>query len=220
MDPIVIFGAGKAAEVASFYIERFSDYEIAGYTVDDEFVDADAFNGKPLVPWSGLEQHFPPGRFRLLGPITAARLNAVRRDRFREGKQRGYEFASFMHPQTRNYGNAIGDNCLILDDCTIQPFAEIGDNVIIWSKSIIGHHTQVGPDCFLSSQVTIGARACVGRESYFGTLCAVLSGYTLGARSVVLNGAIVTQNGSDEAVFVGAKPREIRGGRNRILKLL
>lgn len=219
MKPVVIFGTGKAAQVASFYLERFSDYEIVGYTVDDAYVDADVFNDKPVVPWSRLEQHFAPGACKLLGPISAARLNTIRRDRFREGKERGYEFATFVHPQSQNYASTVGENCFIFESCTIQPYVHIGDNVIVWSKTMIGHHAQIGADCFLSSQVGIGASSRLGAESYVGGFCATVPGIDVGARSVLLNGAIVSRDGRDDSVYIGDTSREIRGGRDRVMKL-
>lgn len=218
MADLIVFGTGKAALVASFYLDRFSDDFVVGYTVDDAYVDSDTFNGKPLVPWSELEQRFPPSQVHLLGPVTAARLNSLRRDRFHEGKQRGYSFASFVHPESQNHANVIGENCFILDSCTIQPYVRIDDNVIVWSKTIIGHHSRVEEGCFLSSLVGVGGSVHVGRESYLGGFCSTGTGIILGARSVLLNGAFVSRDGPDDSVYVGQKPREIRGGRDRVMK--
>jgi NDP-sugar pyrophosphorylase family protein len=47
----------------------------------------------------------------------------------------------------------LGENCLVLEDNTIQPFASIGRNVTLWSGNHIGHHAQIRDHCFIASHV-------------------------------------------------------------------
>src|SRR4051794_33185280 len=112
MADVVVFGAGQLAEVVKAYIDAHGPDRVVGFTVDGEYRTGDTFHGLPLVAWDRLEDRFPPAAVKLLGPISYRRLNGFRRDRHLEGKARGYEFASFVHPAAHVYATEIGENCL------------------------------------------------------------------------------------------------------------
>ena len=203
MTDIVIFGTGAMAEVARVYIEAHSDLRIVGYTLDAAFRRADSHAGRPLVDWESLETHFPPGQVQLFGPMSYKRMNTLRRDRFLEGRARGYRFASFIHPASHIYTNRIGENCMILEANVIQPFVTIGDNVIIWSTNHIGHHVTIGDHVFIASQVGIGGNTTIGPECYLGGQVGFAHGLTIGRGSAILNAAWVMKDTAEYAVVNG-----------------
>lgn len=201
---VVLFGTGDVSQVISVYVERYSDLNIVGYTVDAEFMpESGTFNGKPCVPWEEIETHHPPGSVKLLGPLTYKRLNQVRRERYLEGKAKGYEFASFIHPACHINTEAIGDHAIILEANIIQPFATIGDNVIIWSGNHIGHHVTIGSHCFIASQVGIAGSSKIGEACYLAGQVGIIHGLTVGDRCAILNGAFVKSDVPDDSVVTG-----------------
>jgi sugar O-acyltransferase (sialic acid O-acetyltransferase NeuD family) len=203
MSDIVIFGAGQIAEVATAYIDRHGPDRVVGFTVDRSHAKSETLHGRPIIPWEDLERRFPPGSVKLLGPLSYQRLNDFRRERHLEGKSRGYGFASFIHPQSHVYAEAIGENCFILENNVIQPFARIGDGVIIWSGSHIGHHAVVEDFCFLSSQVGLGGGAHIGAGSFLAGKAGVESGVAIGAACFIGTGAIVRKALPDGSVMPG-----------------
>ena len=229
MADVVIFGTGKMAQMAKVYIDRHGPHRIVGFTVDAEFKTSETFEGHPVIVWEDLERHFPPDSVELLGPMTAKRLNGVRRDRFNEGLARGYDFASFIHPNNYIYTDAIGKNCIVLENNVLQPFASIGDNVIIWSGCVIAHHVSIGAHCFISSQcgisgsttigeqcymagkVGIGPDVTVGDQCFLGGQVGIGAGVRIGDRCVLLDGAGVVRDLPDETVV-----RVTRGVRGNI----
>lgn len=198
-----MFGTGAMAQVVAVYLAAHSDLRVVGHTVDAAFRAGDSHDGLPLVDWEDLERHFPPSQVQLFGPMTYKRMNTVRRDRYLEGRARGYGFASFIHPAAHNYATAIGDNCLILENNVIQPFVTIGSNTIIWSGNHIGHHTVVGDHVFIASQVGIGGNAVIGDECYLAGQVGIPHGITLGRACAVLNAAYVIRDLPDGAVIAG-----------------
>lgn len=52
-------------------------------------------------------------------------------------------------------GTPIGDNCFIMENNVIQPFAQIGNDVTIWGGSIIGHGSVIKDHCFVAAHVVI-----------------------------------------------------------------
>ena len=168
MANIVLFGAGQIAEVAKIYIDAHSPHRIVGFTVDEVFRKSGTFQGLPLAARERLEQSFPPGSVQPLGPLSYRRLNDFRRERHLEGKARGYEFASFIHPASHIYTQDIGENCFILEANVIQPFVRIGDGVMIWSGNHIGHYSHIG-DSLLSLQPCWSRQRCsTGRPGVSG----------------------------------------------------
>ena len=197
------------AQVARVYIERHGADRIVGFTVDAAFKNSDSFEGYPLVAWEEIESRFPPEAVRLLGPLTYRRLNEIRRDRFRDGRARGYKFASFIHPNSHIYSESIGENCFILENNVIQPFASIGDNAIIWSGNHIGHHVTIGNHCFVASQVGIAGDTKIGEQCHIAGQVGITHGLTIGDRCVMLNAAFVYKNLPNDTVIVG-RPGEVQ----------
>jgi acetyltransferase-like isoleucine patch superfamily enzyme len=201
---VVLFGIGHVAEVITVYLERFSDLNIIGYTVDADYLpECGSFNGKPIVAWEEIESHFPCDQVRLMGPLTYQRLNQVRRDRYLEGKARGYSFASFIHPASHILTDKIGEHVIILEQNVIQPFASIGDNIIIWSGNHIGHHVSIGNHCFLASMVGISGNTQIGEECYLGGQVGITHGRKIGDRCAVLNGIAIDRDVPDDTALIG-----------------
>lgn len=180
MADIVIFGASMAAQVAFHYLTKDSDHRVVGFTVDASYADSDRFEGLPLVPWERLEGAFPPSQVQLFGPFSHHRLNEFRRDRYLEGKARGYRFASFIHPSCIVAAEEIGEHCFILPGTIIEPYTTIGNNVIIWGGSYISHHCVIGDHCFLSGRAGIGAATRIGERCFVGAMVGTLPGLTIG----------------------------------------
>jgi UDP-3-O-[3-hydroxymyristoyl] glucosamine N-acyltransferase len=218
---VVLFGTGHMAEVITVYLERFSDLNIVGYTVDAHYLpEFDSFNGKPIVAWEEIEAHFPCDQVRLMGPLTYQRLNQVRRDRYLEGKARGYSFASFIHPASHILADQIGEHVIILEQNVIQPFAKIGDNVIIWSGNHIGHHVRIGNHCFLASLIGISGNSQIGEECYVGGQVGIAPGLTIGNRCALLNGVGIGKDIPDDTAMIGQKKDAKRLPSMRIRHLL
>jgi sugar O-acyltransferase (sialic acid O-acetyltransferase NeuD family) len=194
MADIVIFGASMSAQVARVFLEKDTDHRVVGFTVDAAYATSDRFDELPLVPWERLEEAFPPTQVQLLGPISYRRLNELRRDRYLEGKARGYRFASFIHPTCVVYTKEIGEHCFILARTIIEPHARIGNNVIIWGDSYIAHHAVVGDHCFFSGRVGIAGGTRVGERCFLGGQSTVSEGLTIGDGCLLSLGTIVTKN--------------------------
>ena len=205
MTDLVLFGTGGAAQTVAAYLAQHPHYRVVGHTVDAAFRRADSHDGLPLVDWERLEERFPPDRVQLFGPFSYARMNTLRRDRYLEGRARGYRFARFIHPAAHVHTEEIGENCLILEACVVQPFARIGDNVVLWSMVSIAHHACIDAHCFLAAQVSVAGHAAVGPECYLAGQVGVGDRVRLGRGCAVFNGAFVSRDLADHSVVVGPR---------------
>ena len=141
---IIIFGTLDLAELSHYYLSKDTDYEVIGFTVNKEYLTKDFFTPRgsstsyPVFEFETLETIFPPSEYLLFAPMTGAKMNMVRKRIYEEGKRKGYNFISYVSPKATVCDNKIGENCFILEDNTLQPFTEIGNNVMMWSGNHIG----------------------------------------------------------------------------------
>ncbi len=220
MTDIVIFGAGQFAEVLTVYLEQDTNDKVVGYTVDNLYCSTDTFNGLPLVAWENLESHFPPSQVQLLGPISYRGANRFRKDRFLEGKSRGYAFYTFIHPSAYIYSNKIGENVIILEGNTLQPFVEIGDNCILWSHNHVGHHTIIKAHNFLCGRVTIGGNVVIEEGVFWAGCTTAKDNINIGAWSFLTPGTIALENIPEDSILVREKNRLLKKAAHKHYKKL
>jgi sugar O-acyltransferase (sialic acid O-acetyltransferase NeuD family) len=208
MKPIIIFGAGEIAQIARTYFEQFSERKIVAFTVDKQFLKGKTFDGLPLISSDEISSLYPASDFDCFVAISYQNMNETRKAKCELMRSLGYQLASFVFPDFSTRNVSKGDNCLILENNTIQPFVEIGNNVFLWSGNHIGHHVKISDDVFVSSHVVIGGGTVIGSGSFLGLNVTVRDHVTIGERSLLGAGTLVGQDLSAESV-VTAKPSPI-----------
>jgi acetyltransferase-like isoleucine patch superfamily enzyme len=101
-------------------------------------------------------------------------------------------------------GLEIEDNCFILEDNTIQPFAWIGANVTLWSGNHIGHHSIIEDNVFMASHVVVSGGVKIGKGSFVGVNATFRDHVTIGEKCVIGAGALVLE---DQPEFSVVAPR-------------
>lgn len=192
---LVIIGNSEIAAMAFEYFSHDSEYEVVGFSIDDEFLTNDEFCGLPVVPTSRLEEHFPTDSHHAFVAIGDSKLNRVRRNYFDRMSSRGYELATFVSSSAFVWPNVrIGRNCFIFEANVLQPFVEIGDNVILWSGNHIGHRTVIEDDVFIASHVVISGFCRIGRSSFLGVNVAVANNVSVGQDNFIGIGCTIVAN--------------------------
>jgi sugar O-acyltransferase (sialic acid O-acetyltransferase NeuD family) len=198
---IVIFGTGEIAELADFYFEHDSEFEVAGFAVDEAYLSADQFRGRPLVAFERVAETFPPTRFGFFVSVGYAKINALRVAKVEAARAMGYRLVSYLSSKATVFpGFELKDNCFILEDNTIQPFARIGANVTLWSGNHIGHHSIIEDDVFVASHVVISGGVQVGQGSFVGVNVTIRDRVKIGKQCVLGAGALVLEDQPDFSV--------------------
>jgi sugar O-acyltransferase (sialic acid O-acetyltransferase NeuD family) len=167
--PLIIFGSAEIAELAKFYFTHDSERKVVAFTVDDAYVKDDQFNGLPLVPFSEAARHYPVDTFDMHVALSYTRLNRLRQEKYAQAKCAGYALASYVCSKSATWSElAMGDNCFILENQTIQPNVRIGNNVMIWSGNHLGHGTEIGDHTYIASHVVISGHCKIGQRNFFG----------------------------------------------------
>lgn len=216
--PILIFGAAEMAEVAHFYFTKVAGRTVSAFTVDAAFLKQTSACGLPVVAFEEIAQRFEPARHDLFVAIGYSRMNRVREEKVRAARIAGYALTSFVSPRATNYAAAIGENCFIFEDNTLQPFVRIGDNVTLWSGNHIGHHSVIEDNVFITSHVVVSGGVTVGRNSFIGVNATIGDHLAIGAFSLIGAGALILENTDEESVHVSPAKAEKRAVKSTRLR--
>lgn len=212
---VIVFGVLDTAELAHYYLTHDSEYEVAAFTVNRQYLDAPQFKGLPVVAFEDIEQLFPPGEYAFFAPMTGRKMNTLREKIYNEAKAKGYQLISYVSSKVSMFGNEIGENCFILEDNTLQPFTSIGNNVVLWSGNHIGHHGRIDDHVFFTSHVVLSGHCHVGSHCFFGVNATIRDYTKLGQGTLVAMGASITRDTDEWGVYLG-NPAKKKEGANSI----
>ncbi len=212
MSKIVIFGVGRGANVATRYLSDDSSHEIVAYTVDDDYVDGKEFMGRPVIPFSRIEQEIPPAESQMFVPLGFQEMNALRAAKFAACKQKGYSLASYISSRSVYCEQPkVGENCLILEGNVFNYDVTIGDNVVMWSGNHIGDLSVIQDHVFISSHVVLSGEVTVGANSFLGVNATVSNYVKVGARCYVGANTLIAQDTLADSVYVTKGTPKLEG---------
>lgn len=220
-DKLVIFGCGDIAQLAHYYFTSYTDYEVTAFTVDEKYAPSDnRFCGLPVEAFETIENTCSPSEYDMFIALSYSGLNQLRALKYQGAKDKGYKLASYISPHATilNEGK-IGDNCFILEDNTIQPFVEIGNNVTLWSGNHIGHHSKIEDHNFISSHVVVSGGVTIRESSFIGVNATLRDHITIGAKNVIGAGAIIMSDTNDNAVYIADKTEAKKITSDRLRKI-
>lgn len=217
MKKLIIFGLTDAAELALYYFSSDSDYEVEAFAVDAAYMPAEkGFKGFPVVTFDEVTQIYPPDRYFFFVALGYSKLNAIRKEKYLAVKALGYKLASYISSHASVLTDDIGDNCFILEDNTVQPFAHIGNNVTMWSGNHIGHHSRIEDHCFLASHIVVSGHVTIRESCFLGVNATLRDHVTIGEKCIVGAGALILADAAAEGVYVGAATERSRVPSTRI----
>lgn len=215
----VIFGASSFAEVVHFYLTHDSDYDVVAFTVTRDSVSAPEFLGLPLVAFEEIEESFGPADHDMFVAVGYRKLNIVRERFFEEAKAKGYALLTYVCSRASHWGDTlIGENCFIFEDNTIQPFVTIADDTILWSGNHVGHHTKIGPHCFITSHAVISGHCAIGSHCFIGVNATISEDTAIGERNIIGPGALIQKNTGPDEVFVAARTKKFPRDSSRFFR--
>jgi len=218
--PLVVFGCGDIAQLADYYFSNDSNYEIKAFTVDAEYISADMFCGRPIVPFADVAKHYPPEQHDFFVALSYNKLNQVRKEKFLAAKAMGYRLASYVSSRASVLNDGkIGENCFILEDNTIQPFVTIGDNVTLWSGNHIGHHSTIHNHCFIASHIVISGGVEIGESCFIGVNATLRDHINVGEKCVIGAGTLLLADVEPHGVYMASATERSRIPSSRLRKI-
>ncbi len=200
---VIVFGILDTAELAYFYLTHDSNFKVEAFTVNKQYIKEESFCGLPVVPFEEVENYYPPSDYLFFAPMTGSKMNTLRKKIYEEGKSKGYEYITYVSSKATTFHNKIGENCFILEDNTIQPFTEIGNNVVMWSGNHIGHHGKIEDHVFFTSHVVLSGHCLVKERAWFGVNSTIRDFTTIGEGSLIAMGSVITKDTEDDGFYMG-----------------
>jgi sugar O-acyltransferase (sialic acid O-acetyltransferase NeuD family) len=207
MSKLIIFGTGSFAQLALFYFGNDSQHEVIAFTVNEDHMSQLEFQGLPVVPFEEIERQYPPDSFDMYVAVGYKDINNVRARIYSQAKEKEYELVSYISSKCTYWGEAIGDNCFIFEDNTIQPFVSIGNNVVMWSGNHIGHHSTIGNHCFISSHVVVSGNCRIGDYCFIGVNATIRDSISIGNSCIIGAGSLIMKSTNDKELFISNRTR-------------
>lgn len=202
LKPLVIFGLGKMAEVVFYYFTKENKKKVIAFCVDNKYKEQTSFNGIPIITQDYLVKNYNPGEIEIFVAMGYKKINLLRKNKYLELKSLGFKFSSFISSNCSfKTTNQVGENTLILEDNTIQPFVRIGNNVIIWSGNHIGHHSQIKDHCFITSHSVISGGCTIGEQSFIGVNSTITEFKNIGEKTLIGAGSLINSDTDAESVY-------------------
>ena len=204
MKKIVIFGTGNLGRLAYIHFSSEGRYEVAAFTVDEEFLDEKTVFELGVVPFEKIEQAYPPESFSMFVAVGYKKANKARAQIYEECKARGYDLVSCLSSRFNQLEYVqTGENCLIMPHVIIQPYAEIGNDVIVWGGSCIGYQSRIGDHAYIEPAAAIAGNVNIGQYCFIGVNATIKDGVNIAPECVIGAGAVILKDTERGRVYRG-----------------
>ena len=192
---VIIFGTGAIAEEVTNYLEKDSNYLVEAYSVNKKFLKKRTFLGKPVVAFENIKKFYNPKEFRMFIAIGYTDFNQLRFQKMKQAKKKGYKLISYVSSKASLLGNQkIKENCLILENTTIQTTAILGNNIFIWSNNLVGHHVKIQSNSYIAGNCTIAGNSILGEYSFMGINSTITHGVRIGKKCFLGANTFINKN--------------------------
>lgn len=220
MSKIVLFGAGKIADVVYFQLTNDSPHEVVAFSVDGAHLSTNEKWGLPVTAFEDLINLYPPDDFKMMIAVGYHDLNRFRAGKYHEAKAKGYELISYVSSRASNIHNIeIGDNCLVLENAVLQPCTRLGNNVFFWNGNHLGHHARVDDHCYIAGQAIIAGSSVVEEYCFVGINATIGHEVIIGHRSFIGAGSLITKTIPSKSVLITGDTPKFRLDSDAFVKL-
>jgi len=220
MSRVVLFGTGAVARVAHFFLTHDSPHEVVAFAVDRDHWLGGEMEGLPIVAFEDLPALYPPGDFAMFIAVGYRRMNRFRAERYERARAMGYELITYVSSKATIWPEAaIGRNCLIMENNVVQPFAEIGNDVIMWGGSYVGHGSVIRDHCFVASHVVVSGFVTIEPNCFLGVNSTIRDEITIARECVIGAGALIMKSTKEREVYVGPTAQLLSFSSDRLPNL-
>lgn len=220
---LIIFGLSNIAECAYEYFAHDSDYEVCAFCVDKSYIKYGQIEhfGLPIIAFEDVLNFYSPQDYSFFVAITSRALNRLRTQKVQAVKDKGYSLASYISSRAFVWPNVkIGEHVCIQEHNTVQPFVEIGNNVVLWAGNHIGHNTVIEDNCFIASHVVISGDCRIGKNSFIGVNAAIANNVTIGRDNFIGMGVSILRDTEEDKIYKPAKSEQVGLSAKKFTKVL
>jgi UDP-perosamine 4-acetyltransferase len=166
------------------------------------------FPGTPVMEEEDALSAHDPGDIFLVNGIGGAGDTGPRRNLFDRLHQRGFRFATVIHPSAViASGVTLDEGAQVLAGAIIQTAGQIGENSLINIGAVIDHDNRTGAHCHIAPGVAISGNVRIGEATHVGTGASVIQDLTIGRNCIIGAGAVVVKDVPDNTTAIGVPAR-------------
>ncbi len=174
---LIIFGLKHYAQIMYEYFSQGDEFEVVGFCSYKEFITQEKLLNLPVYDFEYVTKNFSPQEYYFFVAIGYENLNETRQKIYHEFKKLNYKAASYISKNAFVWQNAkLGEHIFIAEGSVLQPFVEIGNNIVIWPNCTIGHHSKLKDHSFIAAGTNFGGCCEFGENSFCG-IGAIISEY-------------------------------------------
>lgn len=206
---LVVFGAGKIAQVVIDSLQNHPEFEVEALIVDHEYIGSPNGIAIPKVTLAEALQQYPPDKFKAFVAVGYQENNALRKKKFEALEKQGYELVSIIGSGADLSSTIkVGRNCFIMKNHLIQPFVSIDDGTFVFNGAIVGHHSKIGGFSWLTSGSSVGGCAEIGHKCFLALGATVVDNIKVGDNCILGANVLVSASIPASSVVV-QRPTEI-----------
>lgn len=206
---VVILGVTMfSAEVCE--ILRRAGTEVAGFTVDTEYLKEDKFCNLPVYPFESIGQYVDVKSVEFVLTIGYSGMNDHRESKYLRCKEMGYNVFTYVSDKAIVYTEKIGEGSLILPGSYVGPFCEIGKCTIIRPGTVLAHHDMIGDFNWLADGCTLGGGVRIDNHCFLGLGTTVRNEINLADYTFTGAQTYVGHDTEKLKAYIGVPAREIK----------
>ena len=203
MKEIFIYGIGDFAKLMLHYFKTDSSYNVIGFCADRKYINDEEFCKLPIISFEEINLIYPSNKYQVFVAIGYSNMRA-RKIIYNKIKSKNYQCVNYISSKAILANNIIiGENNVILENVVIEPFANIGNNNIIWSSSNICHNTKIHSHCFIAAQTLVGGFCEIKENCFLGFNSTVLQNIVLEDETLVSAKTLINKNTTKCTKYIG-----------------
>jgi len=200
--PLLVLGGGGHARVL-IEAMRANGCDIMGIADPALAPGAQGPGGAPVLGGDEVLDRLEEDDILLVNGIGSVASMAARDALYRRGRERGFRFASVVHPSAIVSPSArLAEGVQLMAGAIIQCDAVIGANSIVNTGASVDHDCRIGESVHIAPGATLSGAVTVGGRTHIGTAAVVIQGVSIGRDCLVGAGAVVHRDLADNARLI------------------
>ena len=189
----ILGGGGHASVVADVLHDLSVDFD--GF-IAKSIADKNLERSIPeLLSEENFLDHYTADTAALINGIGMLPKSNTRKSVFEFFHQAGFGFKSVVHPKAIvSLSAVIGTGAQVFAGCVIQPYTQIGDQVIINTAATIDHGSKIGSHSHIAPGVTVCGNVNIGEGCFIGAGATLVNNVSISSGTVVKAGVVVARD--------------------------
>ena len=187
----LIVGNSVYAAMLNDYLRNDGRYEVAGFTVEKEYIGNGMFERLKVIPYEAIDEEFNPNEYRLMLGVGYSEMNDIKEHLFKIYHKKGYLFETYIHPSAVIPADLkMGEGNIFFEGVIVQRGSVIGDGNVFFSRTLIAHGCNIGnfnsfSFASLAGNVTVKNKCFMGMGAIVGEQVTIEDRVFIGANAYV-----------------------------------